>query len=249
MKWPSMKFSHRIQKEWIMPTLKEWIVPIIDSKVQFSPFHPSSFKCIQLFNLNTPPFIDVWQDGQRDVILLDARCTSSKERGAVQTIHLLIATGKKKCFKLASFIIEFQETCFNHSRSRIERRGIAEMRGFEWAVRTQTKPPPRVRKSARMNPCNMQVRMKICLASTCLLAIWFAPPVDIAEDLAIGHGYEDLGTDVPKAPMNAIPRSDDHLRRRIRTSMQGKGFMQIQSPTLSNDLINSNECVGNCSMP
>ena len=28
-------------------------------------------------------------------------------------------------------------------------------------------------------------------------------PVDLVEDLAIGHGYEDLGTDVPKAPMNA----------------------------------------------
>ena len=60
-------------------------------------------------------------------------------------------------------------------------------------------------------------------------------PVDLVEDLAIGHGYEDLGTDVPKAPMNAIPRQDDHLRRRIRTSMQGMGFMQIQSLTLSND--------------
>ena len=60
-------------------------------------------------------------------------------------------------------------------------------------------------------------------------------PVDIVEDIAIGHGYEDLGNDVPKAPMNAIPRSDDNLRRRIRTSMQGMGFMQIQSLTLSND--------------
>ena len=59
-------------------------------------------------------------------------------------------------------------------------------------------------------------------------------PVDIVEDLAIGHGYEDLGVDVPKAPMNAI-RPDNHLRRRIRTSMQGMGFMQIQSLTLSND--------------
>ena len=60
-------------------------------------------------------------------------------------------------------------------------------------------------------------------------------PVDIVEDIAIGHGYEDLGSDVPKAPMNAIPRPDDNLRRRIRTSMQGMGFMQIQSLTLSND--------------
>ena len=60
-------------------------------------------------------------------------------------------------------------------------------------------------------------------------------PVDIVEDIAIGHGYDDLGIDVPKAPMNAIPRPDDNLRRRIRTSMQGMGFMQIQSLTLSND--------------
>ena len=60
-------------------------------------------------------------------------------------------------------------------------------------------------------------------------------PVDLVEDIAIGHGYEDLGSDVPKAPMTAIPRSDGHLRRRIRDSMQGLGFMQIQSLTLSND--------------
>jgi phenylalanyl-tRNA synthetase beta chain len=60
-------------------------------------------------------------------------------------------------------------------------------------------------------------------------------PVDLIEDIAIGHGYEDLGTDVPKSPMTAIPRADGHLRRRIRDSMQGLGFMQIQSLTLSND--------------
>lgn len=60
-------------------------------------------------------------------------------------------------------------------------------------------------------------------------------PVDLVEDIAIGHGYEDLGVDVPKAPMTAIPRPDGHLRRRIRDSMQGLGFMQIQSLTLSND--------------
>jgi phenylalanyl-tRNA synthetase beta chain len=60
-------------------------------------------------------------------------------------------------------------------------------------------------------------------------------PVDIVEDLAIGHGFEDLGEDVPRAPMNAIPRNDEHLRRRIRTSLQGMSFMQIQSLTLSNE--------------
>ena len=60
-------------------------------------------------------------------------------------------------------------------------------------------------------------------------------PIDLVEDVAIGHGYEDLGHDVPKAPMTAIPRPDSQIRRRIRESLQGLGLMQIQSLTLSND--------------
>ena len=59
-------------------------------------------------------------------------------------------------------------------------------------------------------------------------------PVDMVEELAIGHGYEDLGTDVPKATLTAQPRTDHHLRRRLRASMEGMGMMQIQSLTLSN---------------
>ncbi|MBT61379.1 MAG: phenylalanine--tRNA ligase subunit beta [Euryarchaeota archaeon] len=60
-------------------------------------------------------------------------------------------------------------------------------------------------------------------------------PIDLVEDIAIGHGYEDLGNDVPKAPLTAVPRKDGHIRRRIRDSLQGLGLMQIQSLTLSND--------------
>jgi len=60
-------------------------------------------------------------------------------------------------------------------------------------------------------------------------------PVDVVEDLAIGHGYDDLGADVPKAPLTAQPREDHHLRRRLMSSMQGMGMMQIQSLTLSNE--------------
>ena len=60
-------------------------------------------------------------------------------------------------------------------------------------------------------------------------------PIDLVEDVAIGHGYESLGTDVPKAPLTAIPRMDHHIRRRLRESLQGLGLMQIQSLTLSND--------------
>jgi len=59
--------------------------------------------------------------------------------------------------------------------------------------------------------------------------------VDVVEDLAIGHGYDDLGADVPKAPLTAQPREDHHLRRRLMSSMQGMGMMQIQSLTLSNE--------------
>ena len=59
-------------------------------------------------------------------------------------------------------------------------------------------------------------------------------PVDMVEELAIGHGYEDLGVDTPKATLTAQPRADHHLRRRLRASLQGMGMMQIQSLTLSN---------------
>lgn len=60
-------------------------------------------------------------------------------------------------------------------------------------------------------------------------------PVDLVEDVAIGHGYEDLGSDIPKAPLTAAPRADSQIRRRLRDSLQGLGLMQIQSLTLSND--------------
>ena len=73
-------------------------------------------------------------------------------------------------------------------------------------------------------------------------------PVDLVEDLAIGHGYEDLGTDVPKAPMNALPRPDDHLRRRIERRCKAWAsckFNRSHSPTMRT---NSRGCVGNRSM-
>lgn len=60
-------------------------------------------------------------------------------------------------------------------------------------------------------------------------------PVDLIEDIAIGHGYEDLGEDIPRSPMTARPRKDANLLRRVGNSMQGIGMMQIQSLTLSND--------------
>ena len=52
-------------------------------------------------------------------------------------------------------------------------------------------------------------------------------PVDMVEEIAIGHGYEDLGEDSPKAQLTAQPRSDHNIRRRLRESMQGMGLMSI----------------------
>ena len=60
-------------------------------------------------------------------------------------------------------------------------------------------------------------------------------PIDLVEEVAIGHGYDDLAYDVPKSPLTAIPRSDGQLRRRIREALQGLSLIQIQSLTLSND--------------
>jgi len=59
-------------------------------------------------------------------------------------------------------------------------------------------------------------------------------PVDLIEDLAIGHGYDDLGQATPRAPAHGQPRPDAHLRRRVRTALVGLGCTEVQSLTLSN---------------
>jgi len=59
-------------------------------------------------------------------------------------------------------------------------------------------------------------------------------PIDLVEEIAIGHGYENLGTAVPRSPLTAQPREDAELLRRVRTSLIGLGMIQIQSLTLSN---------------
>ena len=60
-------------------------------------------------------------------------------------------------------------------------------------------------------------------------------PVDLIEEIAIGHGYDDLGEDFAKTSLSGTPRADGQLRRRINSIMQGIGLMQIQSLTLSSE--------------
>ncbi len=60
-------------------------------------------------------------------------------------------------------------------------------------------------------------------------------PVDLIEEIAIGHGYDDLGEDFARTSLSGTPREDGQLRRRINSVMQGIGMMQIQSLTLSSE--------------
>ena len=60
-------------------------------------------------------------------------------------------------------------------------------------------------------------------------------PIDLVEEIAIGHGYENLGTASPAFPTSATPRHEANFNRRLRESLQGMGLQQVQSLTLSND--------------
>ena len=60
-------------------------------------------------------------------------------------------------------------------------------------------------------------------------------PVDLVEEIAIGHGYENLGEASPNHASTATPVVDSGYRRRIRQSLQGMGLQQVQSLTLSNE--------------
>ncbi len=60
-------------------------------------------------------------------------------------------------------------------------------------------------------------------------------PIDLVEEIAIGHGYEDLGADVPKTPLAGAALKSSNFTRRITTCLQGLGLQQITSLTLSNE--------------
>ncbi len=59
-------------------------------------------------------------------------------------------------------------------------------------------------------------------------------PIDLVEEIAIGHGYEDLGNDVPKTPLSGKGLKSSNFKRRMNTCLQGLGLQQITSLTLSN---------------
>lgn len=59
-------------------------------------------------------------------------------------------------------------------------------------------------------------------------------PIDLVEEIAIGHGYEDLGKDIPKTPLSGNALKSSNFTRRMNTCLQGLGLQQITSLTLSN---------------
>ncbi len=60
-------------------------------------------------------------------------------------------------------------------------------------------------------------------------------PIDIVEDLAIGHGYDDLPNSQPEISMPGEPHPNAMMGRRVRECLQGLGLQQVQSLTLSNE--------------
>ena len=62
-------------------------------------------------------------------------------------------------------------------------------------------------------------------------------PIDIVEDVAIGHGYEKIGNADPRTPITGSELPIQVFDRRIRLSLQGAGFSQVQSLSLSSENI------------
>lgn len=60
-------------------------------------------------------------------------------------------------------------------------------------------------------------------------------PVDIVEDIAIGHGYANLPEVLSSIHIDSTPLQSSNLHRRVRMSMRGTGLQEIQSLTLSNE--------------
>jgi phenylalanyl-tRNA synthetase beta chain len=60
-------------------------------------------------------------------------------------------------------------------------------------------------------------------------------PVDIAEDVAIGFGYEKLEPMMPVARTTGHPRPVEAASHRYRKSLMGLGYLEVATLTLSNE--------------
>lgn len=60
-------------------------------------------------------------------------------------------------------------------------------------------------------------------------------PVDVVEDIAIGHGFENLPEILSRTHLDAIPLDSSNLNRRFGECMRSCGLQEVQSLTLSNE--------------
>tara|TARA_Y100001970_G_scaffold27833_1_gene34026 strand:- start:38094 stop:39758 length:1665 start_codon:yes stop_codon:yes gene_type:complete len=60
-------------------------------------------------------------------------------------------------------------------------------------------------------------------------------PIDVVEDIAIGHGFENLPEILSRTHLDAIPLDSSNLDRRFGESMRSCGLQEVQSLTLSNE--------------
>ena len=70
-------------------------------------------------------------------------------------------------------------------------------------------------------------------------------PVDLVEELAIGHGYEDLGEDLPKAPLTAQPERITTCGVVSESPCKASEWCKSNRSRFPTNTTNSPTCVGN----
>ena len=53
-------------------------------------------------------------------------------------------------------------------------------------------------------------------------------PIDLVEEIAIGHGYEDLGSDIPKTPLSGSQLKSSNFTRRLTNCLQDWVYNKLQ---------------------
>jgi phenylalanyl-tRNA synthetase beta chain len=73
---------------------------------------------------------------------------------------------------------------------------------------------------------------------TCLVPPWrgdILHQADIAEDLAVGLGFENFNGTLPKANMTGNERKISTITRSLRNTLVGLGFLEVRTISLSNE--------------
>ncbi len=60
-------------------------------------------------------------------------------------------------------------------------------------------------------------------------------PIDLVEDIAIGHGYEKFEPRVPKIPTIAKPQESEEVLEKLRAIVSGLGFQEVVTFILTNE--------------